>query len=115
ASSKKPGVLEPPPPVLRPTGSVSEHEFIEIEAIKLLIQSYFNIVKRTVVDMVPKYIMLNLVNHSRQEIQNSLLAEFYRDEGLEELLQESPETTNRRRECKEMIKALQKADEIVAS
>lgn len=34
---KKPGILEPPPPVLKATGSVSEKEFAEIEVISKFI------------------------------------------------------------------------------
>jgi len=83
--------------------------------IELLIQSYFNIVKQTIVDMVPKCSMLNLVLYAREEMQRGLLGELYRDENLHELLQESPETVNRRRECRKMIEALQKADEIVST
>jgi hypothetical protein len=36
---------------------------METEVIKLLISSYYNIVKRTMIDMVPKAIMLNLVQY----------------------------------------------------
>lgn len=84
-------------------------------AVELLIQSYFSIVKRTIVDMVPKCIMLNLVVYSREEMQRGLLGELYKEELLQELLQESPETVTRRRECRKMIEALQKADEIVST
>lgn len=65
--------------------------------------------------MVPKCIMLNLVVYAREEMQRGLLAELYRDEILQDLLQESPETVSRRRECHKMIEALQKADEIVST
>jgi len=88
---------------------------METEVIKLLIQSYFNIVKRTMVDMVPKAIMLNLVNHSKEELQRELLAELYKNDVLDELLKESEFTQQRRKECKNMIEALQKADEIVSA
>lgn len=114
-SKPKPGVLEPPPAVLKASGSVSEREFTEIEVIKLLITSYFNIVKQTIVDMVPKCAMLNLVVYAREEMQRGLLGELYREELLQELLQESAETVNRRRECRKMIEALQKADEIIST
>jgi vacuolar protein sorting-associated protein 1 len=53
--------VEPPPPTLKASGTLSERETQEVEVIKLLINSYFNIVRRTMIDMVPKAIMLNLV------------------------------------------------------
>ena len=46
--------MEAPPPVLRATGTMSERETMETEVIKLLISSYYNIVKRTVGDVVLK-------------------------------------------------------------
>lgn len=113
--NRKPGVLEPPPPVLKASGTVSEREYVEIEVIKLLLTSYFNIVKKTVTDMIPKCIMLNLVNYSREEMQRGLLGELYKEDLLQELLKESPETVTRRKECRKMIEALQKADEIVST
>jgi dynamin 1-like protein len=113
-------------------GALSEREFMETEVIskliivqqystkiiyhlELLIQSYYNIVKRTMIDMVPKAIMLNLVSHSKEELQRELLSELYKTDVLDELLQESEFTQQRRKECKKMIEALQKADEIVGS
>ncbi|KAI8889881.1 hypothetical protein K501DRAFT_282178 [Backusella circina FSU 941] len=108
-------LMEAPPASLKAMGNLSEREYMEIEVIKLLIQSYFNIVKRTMIDMVPKAIMLNLVNHSKSGLQGELLAELYKADVLTELLHESDFTQQRRKECKKMVDALQKADEIVAS
>ncbi|KAG0049320.1 vacuolar protein sorting-associated protein 1 [Gryganskiella cystojenkinii] len=112
---KRPGVMEPPPSVLKASGNLSEREQIETEVIKLLISSYFNIVKRTVIDTVPKAIMLNLVNNAKEELQRELLQELYKTDVLDELMKESESTQARRKECKKMIEALQRADEIVGS
>jgi vacuolar protein sorting-associated protein 1 len=57
--------------------------------LELLISSYFNIVKRTMIDMVPKAIMLNLVAHAKEELQRELLENLYRTTTLEDLLKES--------------------------
>lgn len=115
AAQKKPGILEPPPAVLKASGSVSEREYAEIEVIKILLSSYFDIVKQTCADLVPKYIMSNLVKYAREELQQNMLTELYKEEMLKELLKESPETVTRRNEVKKMIAALQKADEIVST
>ncbi|KAI9023494.1 Dynamin central region-domain-containing protein [Phycomyces nitens] len=114
--TKKAGtMMEAPPATLKATGALSEREYMETEVIKLLIQSYYNIVKCSMIDMVPKAIMLNLVSHSKEELQRELLSELYKADVLDDLLQESEFTQQRRKECKKMIEALQKADEIVGS
>ena len=59
--------------------------------------------------------MLNLVNQSREELQRELLTELYKKEAMEESLKESDLTVQRRKECKGMIQALQRADEIIAA
>jgi dynamin 1-like protein len=60
-NKKKMAAMEPPPPTLKASATLSEREATEVEVIKLLITSYFNIVKRTMIDMVPKAIMYTLV------------------------------------------------------
>ena len=62
-NKKKMAAMEPPPATLKASGTLSERENQEVEVIKLLINSYFNITRRTMIDMVPKAIMLNLVQY----------------------------------------------------
>lgn len=61
-NKKKMAAMEAPPSQLKASGTLSDKEVQEVEVIKLLISSYFNIVRRTMIDMVPKAIMLNLVS-----------------------------------------------------
>lgn len=113
---KKKGVavMESPPPIIRPQAALSERETMETEVIKLLIHSYFNIVKREMIDMVPKAISLTLVMHSKDNLQRELLQELYKPEVLDDLLKESEYVVSRRKECVQMVQALNKAEEIVA-
>ena len=60
-NKKKMAAMEAPPPTLKASGTLSEKETQEVDVIKLLISSYFSIVRRTLIDMVPKAIMLTLV------------------------------------------------------
>ncbi|KAJ8468663.1 hypothetical protein ONZ51_g9495 [Trametes cubensis] len=114
---KKKGVavMEAPPPVIKPQAALNDRELMETEVIKLLIHSYFNIVKREMIDMVPKAITLTLVNHSKENLQRELLQELYKPDVLDELLKESEYVVSRRKEVVSMIQALNKAEEIVAS
>lgn len=112
-NKKKMAAMEAPPPMLKASGTLSEREGIEVEVIKLLIQSYYNIVKRTVIDMVPKAIMLNLVQFTKDEMQRELLENLYKLDSVDDLLRESDYTIRRRKECQQMVESLTKAQEIV--
>ncbi|CUM51365.1 unnamed protein product [Debaryomyces tyrocola] len=107
--------MEAPPPVLRATGSMTERETMETEVIKLLISSYFNIVKRTVADVVPKAIMLKLIERSKEEIQKELLEKLYNSPDLADLVKENELTVQKRKECLKMVDVLKNASEIVSS
>lgn len=81
---------------------------------ELLIHSYFNIIKREMIDMVPKSISLTLVQHSKDLIQKELLQELYKPDVLEDLMKESPVVIERRAEVVKMLTALNKAEEYVS-
>ena len=114
AKAKK-GAMEAPPPSLKASGTLTDREAMETDVIKLLITSYYNITKRTVIDMVPKAIMLNLVNHAKESLQRELLQELYKPDVLDDLMKESDHVVARRRECVKMIGALENASEIIAT
>ncbi|KAH0606337.1 uncharacterized protein H6S33_003998 [Morchella sextelata] len=112
-NKKKMAAMEPPPATLKASGTLSEREGIEVEVIKLLINSYYNIVRRTMIDMVPKAIMLNLVQLTKDEMQRELLENLYKSDELDNLLKESDYTVRRRKECQQMVESLTRASEIV--
>ncbi|ODV93896.1 hypothetical protein PACTADRAFT_51644 [Pachysolen tannophilus NRRL Y-2460] len=114
-NKKRLAAMEPPPPILRASGAMSERETMETEVIKLLIQSYFNIVKRTVSDIIPKSIMLKLIVRSKQDIQKVLLEKLYGNTDLDSLVKENDLTVARRKECVKMVQVLKHANDIVSS
>ncbi|MCJ1316062.1 vacuolar protein sorting-associated protein 1 [Xylographa vitiligo] len=113
-NKKKMAAMESPPPQLKASGTLSEKEGQEVEVIKLLINSYFNITRRTMIDMVPKAIMLTLVQFTKDEMQRELLENMYRSNEFEDLLKESDFTIRRRKECQQMVESLSRASEIVS-
>lgn len=66
------------------------------------------------IDMVPKAIMLSLVQLTKDEMQRHLLEQMYRTQELDELLKESDFTVRRRKECLQMVESLSRASEIVS-
>ncbi|XBW37139.1 hypothetical protein QEN19_002717 [Hanseniaspora menglaensis] len=114
-SKKQTEFLETPPTILKATGEMTDRETIETEVIKLLIESYYNIVKKNIADSIPKAIMLKLIVKSKNDIQRVLLEKLYDSPKLEELIKENDITIERRKECKKMIEVLNNAHSIVDS
>lgn len=114
-NKKRLAAMEAPPSVLRASGQMSEREMVETEVVKLLINSYYGIVQRTVADLVPKSITYNLILSSKESIQKELLEKLYRSDGLDDLVKENEFTVQRRKECQRMVEALSKASAIVSS
>ncbi|KAK7363063.1 hypothetical protein VNO77_05192 [Canavalia gladiata] len=101
--------LREPPPVLRPSESSSETEAIEITVTKLLLRSYYDIVRKNVEDLVPKAIMHFLVNNTKRELHNVFIEKLYREDLFEEILREPDEVAMKRKRCRELLRAYQQA------
>ncbi|KAL5221677.1 hypothetical protein ABZP36_026390 [Zizania latifolia] len=101
--------LREPPVVLKPSESQSEQEALEIAITKLLLKSYYNIVRKNVEDFVPKAIMHFLVNHTKRELHNYLITKLYRDDLFVDMLREPEEITIKRRQIRDTLKVLQQA------
>jgi len=88
-------------------GQSSPRAAMEINIIKNLIVSYFDTVRKTMNDMVPKTVMAFLVNKSKNEAQRCLVQRIYNDgSGLDELLVEDFETRLTREKVETMVKTL---------
>ncbi|KAI9264513.1 Dynamin central region-domain-containing protein [Helicostylum pulchrum] len=75
----------------------------EVELIRYLITAYFNIVRKSIQDLVPKAIMHLLVNFTRENVQNRLVSSLYREELFDPLLKEDPNIASERERCKAML------------
>ncbi|KAL8554558.1 hypothetical protein ACS0TY_002664 [Phlomoides rotata] len=101
--------LREPPSVLMPSETHSEQGTIEITVTKLLLRSYFDIVRKNIEDYVPKAIMHFLVNHTKRKLHNVFIQELYLQNLFEEMLQEPDEVSIKRKRTRETLRLLQQA------
>jgi dynamin 1-like protein len=101
------------PDKLQLTTALGDREKMETEVIKTLISSYFDIVKKNFMDMVPKTIMHFLVNEFKEGLQNSLVSHLYRDDIMQDLMKESEDVAAKRKALREQADILRHALEIV--
>eukprot|EP01057_Protomagalhaensia_wolfi_P000040 Protomagalhaensia_wolfi_Nauph_80__39@NODE_1023_length_1801_cov_93_544268_g94_i1_p1_GENE_NODE_1023_length_1801_cov_93_544268_g94_i1NODE_1023_length_1801_cov_93_544268_g94_i1_p1_ORF_typecomplete_len305_score38_23GED/PF02212_18/6_8e24Dynamin_M/PF01031_20/0_09_NODE_1023_length_1801_cov_93_544268_g94_i13761290 len=92
-----------------------ERDALEVDLVKVLITSYFNIVKKTLADIVPKTIMHLLVNATNKTFHGKLVTSLYRNELFSELLQEDASVPMERVEIEKQLRTFRKAHEILAS
>lgn len=87
----------------------SEHEEVQVEVIRLLVQNYFDIVRKNLTDAVPKAVMHFLVHHSQRGMQQHLIRSLYKEELFNELTEEREDLAAARRACRVAVEALQAA------
>ncbi|EFP07177.1 hypothetical protein CRE_13447 [Caenorhabditis remanei] len=89
-----------------------EQRYVAI--IGRLIRNYSIIVRKNIQDSVPKAIMALLVNFVRDNLQSELVRQLYKPDEMDDLLAETEDMAQRRRDTLETMKALQQASVIIS-
>lgn len=93
--------------------AMTERESMETDLIRALISSYFNIVRESIADQVPKAVMHLLVNHCKDVVQNRLVSELYKEALFEELLYEDDGVKKEREKCEGLLQTYREASKII--
>ena len=83
--------------------SQQDQDDMAIELIQSLISTYFSITRQTIQDLVPKAVMHLLINHSRESVQNRLVASLYKENLFNDLLYEDEGLTAERQRIKALL------------
>ncbi|KAH0990311.1 hypothetical protein GBA52_001794 [Prunus armeniaca] len=100
--------LREPPSSLRPV-QMTENKAVEIIVTKLLLRSYYDIVRKNIQDLVPKAIMHFLVNLTKRNLHRTFIQKLYRENLFEELLQEHDAHVSQRKRNQELFKVLEQS------
>lgn len=96
-----------------PTSSLDPQLERQVETIRSLVDSYMRIVTKTTRDMVPKAIMMLIINNSKDFINGELLAHLYASGDQASMMEESPEEAQKREEMLRMYHACKEALRII--
>ncbi|XP_039120893.1 dynamin-related protein 3A-like isoform X1 [Dioscorea cayenensis subsp. rotundata] len=102
--------LKEPPVVLKMSENQTEQEAVEVAITKLLLKSYYDIVRKNIEDSVPKAIMHFLVNHTKRELHNVFIRKLYRENLFEDMLREPDDVAARRKRIRDTLRILQQAN-----
>jgi len=96
------------PEKMRSAGPSSSREILETEVIKQLLVSYFEMVKKSISDLVPKTIVAFFVNSTKEKMQEELLEMLYEPE-KEKLLKSEGDEKIARNKCAQEVDLLKEA------
>ncbi|XP_063696487.1 dynamin isoform X4 [Culicoides brevitarsis] len=85
----------------------------QVETIRNLVDSYMRIVNKTTRDLVPKAIMMLIVNSTKDFINGELLAHLYASGDQASMMEEAPEEAQKREEMLRMYHACKEALRII--
>ncbi|XP_037935606.1 dynamin isoform X4 [Teleopsis dalmanni] len=86
----------------------------QVETIRNLVDSYMKIVTKTTRDMVPKAIMMLIINNTKDFINGELLAHLYATGDQVQMMEESAESATKREEMLRMYHACKEALNIIS-
>uniref|UniRef100_A0A1L8DW16 Dynamin n=1 Tax=Nyssomyia neivai TaxID=330878 RepID=A0A1L8DW16_9DIPT len=85
----------------------------QVETIRNLVDSYMKIVTKTTRDMVPKALMMMIINNAKDFINGELLAHLYANADQAQMMEESPEEASKREEMLRMYHACKESLRII--
>lgn len=85
----------------------------ELNTIKVLIKAYFKIVKRNLIDYVPKTIITLLVNESCDNCEKELVSRLYSDDKINSLLTRNPSMQAKQKDIEYNLEMLRKCQTIL--
>ncbi|CAH0559043.1 unnamed protein product [Brassicogethes aeneus] len=85
----------------------------QVETIRNLVDSYMKIVTKTTRDLVPKTIMMMIINHTKEFINGELLAHIYASGDQAQMMEEAPEEAQKREEMLRMYHACKESLHII--
>ncbi|KAJ2946560.1 hypothetical protein O0L34_g12614 [Tuta absoluta] len=94
-------------------GSMDPQLERQVETIRNLVDSYMRIVTKTTRDLVPKSIMMMIINNAKDFINGELLAHLYASGDQSQMMEESPEEAQKREEMLRMYHACKEALHII--
>ncbi|KAI5642453.1 dynamin GTPase effector domain-containing protein [Phthorimaea operculella] len=94
-------------------GSMDPQLERQVETIRNLVDSYMRIVTKTTRDLVPKSIMMMIINNAKDFINGELLAHLYASGDQAQMMEESPEEAQKREEMLRMYHACKEALHII--
>uniref|UniRef100_A0AC34QES9 Uncharacterized protein n=1 Tax=Panagrolaimus sp. JU765 TaxID=591449 RepID=A0AC34QES9_9BILA len=98
----------------RYSGIKDEKKIAEVKEIEQQIENYFDIVRISMQDMVPKTIMHYLVNAVHDDVRKKLMKEFNEPScDFEMMMREDAQSTKKRTRAQKKLAELQKAQEII--
>ncbi|CAG9310873.1 unnamed protein product [Blepharisma stoltei] len=95
------------------TITLNQSDLKNIELVRILVKSYFGIVRKNIGDYVPKAILSFLIHDVQESLKDSLVAQLLGEKFNEKILDEGKIIPKKREDCKEAIALLRGAKNIL--
>lgn len=93
--------------------NLTMHQKEEIVDLKRMCKKYFDLIKKQMLDIIPKAIVKFLVQASSDQLRPSMIRDIFNREDLSTLLDEDQSLSKKRIECSQTVEALRKAQDIL--